>query len=309
MSPQMMLYGGVAAAFVGLTAAVGIAAMPREKSAVDVSLAVISDMSARRAGDIDAPFGARVLTPAWQRLARIGRRLSPVGRVDQLRAKLDMAGSPPGWTVDRILAYKLIGLVGLALLALALFFLLLPLPPITAAVLAAGFAVLGYTLPNIVLYQVGYNRNETMRRQLPDAIDMLTISVEAGLSFDAAMTQVARNTTGPLAQEFFRVLQEMQIGLGRTDAFKAMAERVDIDEVRSFVNALVQADAFGIPIAHVLRVQAKEMRTKRAQRAEEQAQKVPVKILFPLIFCIMPALFVVVIGPAGLQIAHALFNK
>jgi tight adherence protein C len=302
MSPQMMLYGGVAAAFVGLTTAVGIAAMPREKSAVDVSLAVISDMSARRAGDIDAPFGARVLTPAWQRLARIGRRLSPVGRVDQLRAKLDMAGSPPGWTVDRILAYKLIGLVGLGALALALFFLLLPLPPITAAVLAAGFAVLGYTLPNIVLYQKGYNRNETMRRQLPDAIDMLTISVEAGLSFDAAMTQVARNTTGPLAQEFFRVLQEMQIGMGRSEAMRAMAERTKVQEIKVFVSAMVQAEQFGIPIAQVLRVQSREMRVKRSQRAEEQAQKLPVKIIFPVIFCIMPALFVVIIGPAIINI-------
>jgi tight adherence protein C len=101
----------------------------------------------------------------------------------------------------------------------------------------------------------------------------------------------------------------MQIGLGRTDAFRAMAERTDVDDVKTFVTALVQADAFGIPIANVLRIQAKEMRLKRSQRAEEQAQKVPVKILFPLIFCILPTLFIVVIGPAGLQIYHALFNK
>jgi tight adherence protein C len=161
----------------------------------------------------------------------------------------------------------------------------------------------------MVLYQMAYNRADRMRKELPDALDLLTISVEAGLAFDAAMSQVARQTEGPLAEEFFRVLQEMQIGMGRIDAFKAMAERTDVDDIRTFVTALVQADAFGIPIANVLRIQAKEMRLKRSQRAEEQAQKVPVKILFPLIFCILPTLFIVVIGPAGLQIYHALFQK
>ena len=161
----------------------------------------------------------------------------------------------------------------------------------------------------MVLYQKAYNRADRMRKELPDALDLLTISVEAGLAFDAAMAQVARQTEGPLAEEFFRVLQEMQIGMGRIDAFKAMAERTDVDDIRTFVTALVQADAFGIPIANVLRVQAKEMRLKRSQRAEEAAQKVPVKILFPLIFCILPTLFVVVIGPAALQIYHALFQS
>ena len=124
--------------------------------------------------------------------------------------------------------------------------------------------VAGFFAPNMVLYQMAYNRADRMRKELPDALDLLTISVEAGLAFDAALSQVARQTEGPLAEEFFRVLQEMQIGMGRIDAFKAMAERTDVDEVRTFVTALVQADAFGIPIANVLRVQAKEMRIKRS---------------------------------------------
>lgn len=126
--------------------------------------------------------------------------------------------------------------------------------------------------------------------------------MEAGLAFDAALTQVARNTQGPLAEEFGRVLQEMQIGLSRGAALAAVADRVDIPELKGFVTAVVQADKLGIPIATVLRIQAKEMRTKRSQRAEEAAQKVPVKILFPLIFCILPALFVVVLGPAAISI-------
>ena len=123
--------------------------------------------------------------------------------------------------------------------------------------------------------------------------------MEAGLAFDAALAQVARNTEGPLADEFFRVLQEMQIGMGRTDAMRALAERTEVAELKAFVTAMVQADAFGIPIANVLRIQAKEMRIKRRQRAEEQAQKVPVKILFPLIFCILPACSSSILGTGG----------
>ncbi len=137
-----------------------------------------------------------------------------------------------------------------------------------------------------------------MQRALPDALDLLTISVEAGLGFDAALAQVARNTEGPLAEELARVLQEMQIGLGRSRALRALGERTTLQDIRSFTSAMVQADAFGIPIGQVLRVQSQEIRVKRRQRAEEQAQKVPVKIMIPLVLFILPCLFIAVIGPA-----------
>ena len=149
------------------------------------------------------------------------------------------------------------------------------------------------------LYQRTYDRSNRMQRELPDAIDLLTISVESGLGFDAALQQVAHNTEGPLADEFSRVLREMQIGSSRSEALRALAERTNLAELRSFVSAMVQADAFGIPIANVLRVQSSEMRVKRRQRAEEKAQQVPVKMTIPLIFCILPALFIVVMGPAA----------
>jgi tight adherence protein C len=152
------------------------------------------------------------------------------------------------------------------------------------------------------LYQLAYDRTKGIQRALPDALDLLTISVESGLGFDAALAQVARNTDGPLADELARVLQEMQIGLGRSTALRAMSERTDVAEVRGFVTAMVQADALGIPIAQVLRVQAREIRVKRRQRAEEQAQKIAVKILIPLIFCILPCLFIAVLGPAGMGV-------
>ena len=125
-----------------------------------------------------------------------------------------------------------------------------------------------------------------------------------GLGFDAALSQVSRNTTGPIAGEFARILQEMQIGKSRIEAFRALAARTTVPELNTLVSALVQADNLGIPVASVLRGQAHEMRLKRRQRAEEQAQKIPVKILFPLIFCVFPALFVIILGPAGIQIAR-----
>ena len=143
-----------------------------------------------------------------------------------------------------------------------------------------------------------------MRNALPDAMDLLTISVEAGLGFDAAVSRVAKNSDGPLNQEFARLLQEMQIGVGRVDAMRAMAERTSLPDLKSFCIAMVQADSLGIPIARVLRIQSQEMRTKRRQRAEEKAQQVPVRIMIPLVLFILPCLFIVILGPAGIQIAE-----
>ena len=308
MSPHVMLYAGAGAAFLGLTVIIAVVALPRRGDAVGKTLAAIGDMTVGGTRAIDRPFGDRVLTPAWGRLSALGRRLTPGGRTDTLREKLEAAGSPGGWTVDRVLAYKVLGLVSFGVVSLAVLFFKLHVALITGVAVSALAALLGLMLPNLILYQVAYNRSEVMQRSLPDSIDMLTISVEAGLGFDAALTQVARNTTGPLAQEFFRVLQEMQIGMGRAEAMRALAERTNLQDLRTFVSAMVQAEQFGIPIANVLRIQAKEMRLKRSQRAEEQAQKLPVKIIFPVIFCILPALFIVVIGPAAINITNTFLH-
>jgi len=174
---------------------------------------------------------------------------------------------------------------------------------IVAAALAGAA---GFFLPDVLLYNAGVKRQEKLQRALPDALDMLTVCVEAGLGFDAALAQVARNTTGPLAAEFSRVLQEMQIGKSRSQALRSLTDRTTVPELRSFVSALVQAGELGITIADVLREQAREMRLRRRQRAEEKAQKVPVKILFPLLLCIFPALFIIIIGPAGIEIYDSL---
>jgi tight adherence protein C len=308
----LVLLLGVAALFVGVVLALTIiGTATQEKAAVGRSLAAVEAIQAapesmRR--ELDRPFNDRVLNPLFDRLTETGRRLTPRGQADRIRRRLDLAGNPEGWSVDRIVAFKMLGL----LLGIALGVLI-------GLVAGSGFLVtvglmvfsgaVGYFAPSLALYQSGYNRSEQVRKDLPDALDLLTISVEAGMAFDAAVSQVARNTRGPLAEEFFRVLQEMQIGQSRSDAIRAMGERSDVPELRNFASAMVQADTLGIPIASVLRVQASEMRVKRSQRAEEQAQKVPVKILFPLIFCILPVLFIVIIGPAGISIFESFTGR
>jgi len=173
---------------------------------------------------------------------------------------------------------------------------------------AGLLGIFGYLLPDIILRSRAEERQVAMRRALPDTLDLLSISVEAGLGFDAAMARVAREVHGPLGQELNRVLQEMQLGTARAEAFRELAERSGTPELKSFVLAMVQADVFGIPVAKVLQVQAREMRIKRRQAAEERAQKLPVKILFPLLFCIFPVIFVVLLGPAAIRIYQSLIN-
>jgi tight adherence protein C len=203
-----------------------------------------------------------------------------------------------------VTSLKVVGF-GVALVLALPVTLLLGIGLAPALVICTLAAVVGYSAPNMYLYQRAYERTDQLQKSLPDALDLLTISVESGLGFDAALAQVARNTDGALADELARVLQEMQIGMGRGAALRALGDRTKVDDVKGFVSAMVQADALGIPIAQVLRVQSREIRTKRRQRAEEKAQKVAIKILIPLIFCILPCLFIAVLGPAGLAMVDA----
>ncbi|MDQ1751648.1 MAG: tight adherence protein [Pseudonocardiales bacterium] len=244
--------------------------------------------------------GSQQLAPLLVRARNVATRLSPSGSVAKIQHRLDVAGNPAGWTPERILAFKTIGMAGLALLGLV--FGLGNVLHLVAFVAAGG--ALGFFIPDLLLYNTGSKRQIAIRKSLPDALDMLTVCVEAGLGFDAAVAQVARKTEGPMASEFARVLQEMQFGMSRVQALRAMVTRATAPELRTFVSALVQAAELGIPIAAVLREQAREMRLKRRQQAEEQAQKVPVKILVPLILFLMPALFIVILGPGAINIYH-----
>jgi tight adherence protein C len=170
---------------------------------------------------------------------------------------------------------------------------------------AVGGAAAGFYLPDLLLMNMGQKRQEELRRGLADSLDMMTVCVEAGQGFDAALMQVARSVDGPVAGEFARVLSEIQIGKSRGEAFSSMAARTTVPEAKNFISALVQADRLGLPIANVLREQSHQMRLVRRQRAEEKAQKVPVKILFPMLFFIFPALFIVIIGPGAIRMIDA----
>ena len=254
-----------------------------------------------RKRELAIPFYQRVLVPTLKGVGSIGRRFTPASVTERLSKELVYAGSPVGWDAERVLAMKFMAIgvfVALAFVASRLG----GLSPFRGLVLMGLMAFVGYYLPEWILRSKSGARQKAMQRALPDALDLLSITVEAGLGFDAAVARVARQAGGPLGEELHRVLQEMQIGKTRADALRDLADRTSIAELKSFVLAMVQADIFGISIAKVLAVQAREMRIKRRQRAEEQAQKVPVKIVFPLILCIFPSLFIVLLGPAMITI-------
>lgn len=260
------------------------------------------------AEEADLPFADRVLAPFQARALALGRRVTGADKAERIRRRLDFAGNPRGWTVDRVLSMKVLCAIILPGLVIV-YGLLLGGSATTLVVITVAAAVLGFFGPDLYLYNSASHRADQMKRTLADAVDLLTISVEAGLGFDAALQQVARNTTGPLAEEFSRVLREMQLGMSRSEALKAMGSRSNVDDLNTFVGSMVQADAFGIPIAQVLRVQSNEIRVKRRQYAEEKAQQVPVKIMIPLILFILPCLFVVVMGPAVLNAMDAFSGK
>jgi tight adherence protein C len=276
-----------------------------EKTGVARSLELVNyQATSRDVAKHELRAGERLVDPLLNALRRVGWRLSPSGAGERIARSLDRAGNPGAWTVDRIMGAKGVGLLIGVVLALLVFGL--SLGGIVAAALAGAF---GFFLPDLLVYNAGLRRQEEMRKGMADAMDMLTVCVEAGQGFDAAILQVAKTVSGPIAGEFARVLSEMQIGKSRGDAFAGMGERTSAPEVKNFVSALVQADRMGLPIAAVLREQSKEMRVARRQRAEEQAQKVTVKILFPLIFCIFPALMVVIVGPGIIRIIEAFSGR
>ena len=294
-----------------VSAAAGTTASGQAVSGVERSVALVQALTnapKELTKEYDEPFGDRIMAPLQQRASKVARRLSGSDAPERIRKRLDVAGNPSGWTVERVQAGKVIGAITMFLISAALTALMGTSLTIRI-VIVVGATLIGWLGPNLYLYQKVYDRSKRMQRDLPDAIDLMTISVESGLAFDAAVQQVARNTVGPLADEFSRVLREMQIGQGRAEALRALGERTEVDDLKGFVTSMIQADSFGIPIANVLRIQSSEIRMKRRQRAEEQAQKVPVKITVPLIFCILPCLFIAVMGPAVIHIMDSFAGR
>lgn len=228
-------------------------------------------------------------------LGQFGYRLTPPGYVRKLDKMLSLAGRPTSLPLGRVLAAK--PLLGLAGGFLGFYISATGSTPLIKAV-GLFVVLLGYFIPDLLLYSKGQERQTAMQLELANTLDQMLISVEAGLGFEGAMARAGENGKGPLAEELVRTLQDMQVGRSRRESYLALAERTSIPELRSFVQAVVQADTYGIAISRVLRIQAKVMRVKRRQRAEEKAMKLPVMILFPLLFFIFPVLFIAILGPA-----------
>jgi tight adherence protein C len=223
------------------------------------------------------------------------RRITPVGIVDAMEYRLSLAGLS--------VRPELVGLAKVLLAVGAFFGVFALLGDILPAALGA---VIGYLVPEVLVSSVARERQSRILLALPQVIDQLRMSVEAGVGFEAALGRAAKAGSGPLAQELRHTLQEMQIGASRTEALQHLSARNDVSELRTFVTAVSQSEDYGIPVAHVLRVQADELRLRRKQRAEERAMKIPVKMVFPLVLCIFPSLMIVLMGPAALRIFRAL---
>ncbi|MCO1339129.1 secretion system protein [Kocuria polaris] len=286
----MTWFGWTAVALIVLPVAVlayGLFAIDHRKfTLVRQNLARVGPADVQqRSGDRDFAALARRLTPG-----------SYEGRIDRLLAH---AGRPESWPLDRVITAKpLLAFGGFALGGLIVWG-----SPAPSTVLAWFLLVaFGYFLPDLLLLNASLKRQEAIQLELPNVLDQLLISVEAGLGLEQAMSRVAARGRGPMAEEMGRTLQEMQVGRSRREAYQAMAERTTVKDLGSFVRAVTQADRYGIGISRVLATQAAQMRVKRRQRAEEKAMKLPVKILFPLLFFIFPTIFIVVMGPAIINI-------
>lgn len=232
-------------------------------------------------------------------LTALAQRLVPAGRQRALERLWVRAGRPASWPVPRLVAAKLV----LPVVVAGLTLLYLDVRPGAPTVVLGGvLAVVCHFLPELLLHSRAQERSQQITLELADTLDQMTIAVEAGLGFDAAMAKAGQNGTGPLAEELVRTLQDIQLGHPRRVAYEGLAARTDVVDLRRFVRSIIQADRYGVAVGEVLRTQAAEMRMKRRQRAEEKAMQIPVKVIFPLMLCILPVLFIVLLAPAALDI-------
>ncbi len=274
-----------------------------EKATVRASLRQLDGYEVDNVRDAELlkPMKDRTIAPVMERLVGLGRRFTPDGYTDKARTRLQASGNSSPDAVDRFVAIKVIGFA-LAPVALILVFGVLKYSGMKGLLMAGLLGAVMIYGPDAILNRRVEERQREIKQKLPDVLDLLVISVEAGLGFEQALDRTVSSVPGALTQEFARMLGEVRAGASRAQAMRAMEKRTDVPELRSFVLAILQADTFGVSIGRVLRAQADEMRIKRRQMAQEKAQKAPVKMMIPMVFCVFPALFVVVIGPAIINI-------
>ncbi len=235
-------------------------------------------------------------------LLLMARRTTSARTLHTLERLWTRAGRPRAWPVERLIVAKLVAPAVLGLLGWLFYS---AKPGVLAVAILVVLVVVGRYLPELLLHSRAQERNQQITLELADTLDQMTIAVEAGLGFDAAMAKAGQNGKGPLAEELVRTLQDIQLGQSRRHAYEGLAARTDVVDLRRFVRAVVQADRYGVAVGDVLRTQAAEMRMKRRQRAEEKAMQIPVKVIFPLMLCILPVLFIVLLGPAVMDIVAA----
>jgi len=300
------MVGLIALGLGGAVALVVVALWMRaeDRRSVQATLELAGGGTASRGGGLleerSGSFAERVLGPAARACLGLVARVTPRGYLSSVRRRLVLAGRPGQSEADRFLAIRLVTVV-LIPIVLVLVSALPASHGVREILFLVGALFLGLG-PDALLNRAAESRQERIRTQLPDLLDLLTISVEAGLGFEQAMSRTIVAVPGPLSEEFGRVLAETRLGSSRREALAALGERTEAPELRSFLMAVIQAETFGISVAQILRSQSAEIRVARRQRAQEKAQKAPVKMMFPLVFCILPALFVVIVGPAAIQI-------
>jgi tight adherence protein C len=256
--------------------------------------------------ELAQPFSDRVIMPMMRRLGEISTRFTPQHVLESTRKKLEMAGNPGRMDASTFMILHFVAavLLGGLIFAISLFSKTFTLP--IKLLLVLVFSVLGYFLPDLLIRSKINGRQKQVRKAMPDALDLLTICVEAGLGFDAAMSKVHEKWDNELSIAFGRVIREIQLGKLRRDALRDMADRIGLAEMTSFIAAVVQSEMLGVSMAKVLRIQSDQMRVRRRQYAEEQAHKAPIKMIFPMGLLIFPALMIVLLTPAFLRLAGAL---
>jgi tight adherence protein C len=304
---MVVLIAIIIAAAIGL-AVVTISSTAQQRAVMRRSISALDgyEISTRvREQEMSEGLGARVLAPVGDAAVKLVRRYTPAGYAEGLAKKTVLAGNPPGYEVDRLLVLKVIGLAS-GVLWIPLVYGFLHMHGLFSLLMVGVLWVGSFLAPDLRLTNKVEARQHEIAVALPDILDLLVISVEAGLGFEQAIERTATSVPGALSDEFRRLLQETRMGASRSDALRALDERTQVEELRSFILAMLQADAFGVSVSRILRSQADEMRVRRRLAAEELAEKAPVKMLFPLVFCIFPAVFVVVLGPALIQINKVL---
>ena len=307
----MNLYLVGIAALVFLTAiALAYALRPRQQAdKVQASLGRLDQYDARsfRSRELAAPARERLVSPILARFAAVGRMITPTGRISRLQERVEQAGRPWNLDVNGLLAIKIICLL-VAVLLLVIITSIRWIPTFWIVVIGCALGLVAYYTPDLVVYVWKGKRSRSIARSLPDFLDLLTVTVEAGLGLESALSRVASRIKGPLGEEILITLHHMRIGQSREVALKEMARRCDDPDLDHFVATLIQSQRLGVSLANILRTQSATLRTTRRQRVEEAAQKAPVKMLFPLVFCIFPTLFLVILGPAAIRIYYVFVN-